>query len=150
MSPFFAFLHHLAAFTLVGALVAELILIRDNLTLKNARMIQLADMTFGVSAGVLLIIGLLRVSYFEKGASYYLHNVPFVAKMSLFVLVGLLSVYPTVEFLSWRKSVKQGQGPAVTDRKLCAIRSIIQWELIGVVLIVLCAALMAKGIGYLV
>jgi len=150
MSPFFAFLHHLAAFTLVGALVAELILIRDNLTLKNARMIQLADMTFGVSAGVLLIIGLLRVSYFEKGASYYLHNVPFVAKMSLFVLVGLLSVYPTVEFLSWRKSVKQGQAPAVTDRKLCAIRSIIQWELIGVVLIVLCAALMAKGIGYLV
>lgn len=150
LSPFFAFLHHLAAFTLVGALVAEFVLIRDDLTLKNARMIQLADIIFGVSAGVLLIIGLLRVLYFEKGASYYFHSVPFVIKLSLFVLVGLLSILPTIEFLSWRKSVKQGQAPTVADRKLCAVRSIIQWELIGVVLIVLCAALMAKGVAYLV
>ena len=149
MSPFLAFLHHLAAFTLVGALVAEFVLIRDDLTLKNARMIQLADMTFGVSAGVLLIIGLLRVFYFEKGAAYYFHSVPFVVKLSLFVLVGLLSILPTIEFLTWRKSVKQGQVPTVTDRKMRALRSIIQWELIGVVLIVLCAALMAKGVAYL-
>ena len=46
--------------------------------------------------------------YFEKGASYYFHSVPFVAKLSLFVMVGLLSIYPTMEFLSWRASVKQG------------------------------------------
>lgn len=150
MSPFLAFLHHLAAFTLVGALVAELVLIRDELTLKNVRMIQLADMTFGVSAGVVLIIGLLRVFYYEKGVSYYFHSVPFVVKLSFFVLVGLLSILPTIEFLSWRKPVKQGQVPTVTDRKMRAIHSIIQWELIGVVLIVLCAALMAKGVGYLV
>ena len=74
---------------------------------------------------------------------------PFVAKLSFFLMVGLLSIYPTIEFLSWRTSVKQGQAPTVTDRKMRAIRSIIHWELAGVVLIVLCAALMAKGVGYL-
>jgi putative membrane protein len=148
VSPFFAFLYHLAAFTLVGALVAEFVLIRDDLTLKNARMIQLADVTFGISAGVVLIIGLLRVFYFEQGASYYFHSLPFVIKLSLFVLVGFLSIIPTIEFLSWRKSVRQRQLPIVTDRKMHAIRSIIHLELVGVVQIVLCAALMAKGVGF--
>jgi putative membrane protein len=60
-----------------------------------------------------------------------------------------LSIYPTREFFSWRTSVKQGQAPAVTDRKMRTIRLIILWELAGVVLIILCAALMAKGVGYL-
>ena len=83
--------------------------------------------------------------YFEKRR---VHSVPFVAKLSLFLMVGLLSIYPTMEFLSWRASVKQRQAPAVADRKMRAIRSIIHWELIGVVLIILCAALVAKGVGY--
>lgn len=73
----------------------------------------------------------------------------FLAKLSLFFMVGLLSIYPTIEFLSWRTSVKQGRAPTVADRKMRAIRSIIYWELAGVVLIILCAALMAKGIGFL-
>ena len=72
-----------------------------------------------------------------------------MAKLSLFLMVGLLSIYPTMEFLSWRASVKLGHAPAVADRKMRGIRSIIHWELVGVVLIILCAALMAKGVGYL-
>lgn len=148
MTPFFAFLHHLAAFTLVAALVIEFVLIRDVLTVKCARKLQLADLAFGVSAGLVLVLGLLRAFYFEKGASYYMHSVPFIAKVSLFAIVGLLSIYPTVEFASWGKSLKQGVAPTVTDRKMGSIRSIIHWELVGVILVILCAALMAKGVGY--
>src|SRR3990172_579770 len=112
MTWFLAFLHHIAAFTLVAALVAEFVLIRDELTVARARKIQLADMAFGIGAGVVLVVGLLRVFYFEKGPSYYFHSIPFIAKISLFVIVGLLSIYPTVEFLSWGKSVKHGRVPA--------------------------------------
>ncbi len=146
MTWLLAFLHHLAAFTLVGALAAELALTQDGIAPKRAQAILLADLVYGISAGSLLIIGLLRVIYFEKGASYYFHSVPFLAKASLFLMVGLLS--PTIEFLSWRTSLKQGQTPTVTDRKLHAIRLIVRWELTSVVLILLCAALMAKGVGY--
>jgi len=149
MTSFFAFLHHLAAFTLVAALGVEFILIRGELTLKTARKLQLVDMVFGMSSGVVLAVGLLRVFYFEKGASYYFHSAPFIAKLSLFAIVGLLSIYPTVEFLSWGKSLKRGQTPALSDRKIASIRSVIHWELAGVVVIILCAALMAKGVGYL-
>ena len=146
MTPFFAFLHHLAAFTLVAALAVEFVLIRGQLNLGTARKLQ---RIFGLSAGVVLVVGLLRVFYFEKGASYYFHSAPFIAKLSLFVIVGLLSIYPTVEFASWSKSLKQGRMPALTERKIASIRSVVHWELAAVVVIILCAALMAKGVGYL-
>src|SRR5436190_7785721 len=80
MASLFAFLHHVAAFTLFAALVLELILIRDDLTVGTARRLQVADMVFGISAGVLIVVGLLRVLYFEKGATYYFHTWTFIAK----------------------------------------------------------------------
>ena len=148
MPSFFAFLHHIAAFALVAALVIELVLVKGDLSLKTARKVQVADLALGISAGVVLVVGLLRVFYFEKGAAYYFHSVPFLAKFSLFVIAVLLSIYPTIEFISWGKSLKQGVVPAVTDRKLRSIRRIIHWELIGIVVLILNAALMARGVGY--
>jgi putative membrane protein len=147
MSALFAFLHHAAAFALVSALVLELVLLRQELTAKIARLLQKADMAFGIAAGVLLAAGLARVVYFEKGAAYYFHNAPFIAKLSLFLLLGLISIYPTVIFLSWRKSTREGKAPVVMPAQLRAIKAIVHFELVGVVLILLCAALMAKGIG---
>ena len=147
MSSFFAFLHHVAAFALVAALVLEFVLIKDELTVKTARKILFADLAFGVSAGVVLLVGLLRVFHFEKGASYYFHSAPFLAKLLLFGIVGLLSIAPTREFLSWYKPLKQGQVPAVSDHKLRSIRSILHLELAAIVLLILAAALMARGVG---
>ena len=147
MASLFAFLHHVAAFTLFAALVLELVLIRDDLTVGTARRLQVADMVFGISAGVLIVVGLLRVLYFEKGATYYFHTWTFIAKLTLFVVIGLVSIIPTREFLSWRKAMKQGQAPSVSAEKLRSLRSIVHLELVGVVAIILMAALMAKGIG---
>ena len=149
MTSLFAFLHHIAAFTLFAALVVELILIREVLTVGTARRLQVADMVFGISAGVLIVVGLLRVFYFEKGAYYYFHIWTFIAKLTLFLIIGLVSIVPTREFLSWRKAVKQGQAPSVSPDKMRALRSIMHWELVGVVAIILMAALMAKGVGLL-
>jgi putative membrane protein len=148
MAAFVAFLHHIAAFSLVAALVVEFVLIRDPLTLATARRLRAADMIYGMSAGVVLLAGLLRVFYFEKGSDYYLGSVPFIAKMMLFVTVALLSIYPTVVFNSWRKPLGQGQVPVVSDQQRRRLRSLMHWQLAGVVLLILCAALMAKGIGY--
>jgi len=145
VSAFFAFLHHAAAFVLFAALVVEFVTIRDELTLRSARRLQLADMVFGIAAGVVLVVGLLRVVYFEKGAAYYFGNWAFIAKLSLFILVGLLSVYPTIRFLSWRKAVKQGQVPQVDAGALRSLRMVIHIELMGAVLILLFAAMMARG-----
>ena len=142
MSPLFAFLHHLLAFTLVATIALEFVLIRDELTERSARRLRIIDSIYGASAGLLLVVGLLRVFYFEKGAAYYFHSVPFLVKLSLFVVVGLLSIRPTVTFIAWKKSLNT--DPA----KLRTLRRIIHWELAAVVGILLCAALMARGIGF--
>ena len=145
MTTLFAFLHHLAAFVLVSALAIELMLIRQELTLATARRLQVVDAILGASAGTLLIVGLLRVFFFEKGAAYYWSNHAFLAKFSLFVIVALLSVVPTVTFLSWNKAVKQGQAPVVAVQKVRQLRMIIHIELGAIVLILLFAAIMARG-----
>ena len=148
MSSLFAFVHHFAAFALVSALVVQFVLIKSELTMYRARQLQLADLALGASASTILLIGFLRVFYFEKGASYYFHSVPFIAKVTLFAIVFLLSIYPTVEFLSWRKHLRQGRAPVVRERKLRSLRAVIRWELIAAALIILCAALMARGVEY--
>src|SRR5204862_7435759 len=109
MTPFVAFLHHLAAFTLVAALAVEFVLIRGELNLGTARKLQRIDMVFGLSAGVVLVVGLLRVAYFGEGASYCFHSAPLIAKLCLFLIVGLLSIYPTVDFRSLSKASKQAR-----------------------------------------
>ena len=141
MSAFMAFLHHVAAFALVSAIVVEFVLIRQELNAATARRLAFSDAVLGISAGALLVVGLLRVFYFEKGAAYYFHNAAFIAKLALFVLVALLSIYPTLKFLSWRKNPDARAVPAV--------RRILHLELAGVVFILLLAALMARGIGFL-
>jgi putative membrane protein len=133
---------------LIAALTGELVLVRSTLTIESARRIVRFDFVYGISAMTLVVVGLLRVFHFEKGAAYYFHSAPFLAKLTLFAIVGLMSIYPTREFLSWRKSLKQGQIPVVDAGRLRAIRSVIHWELASVALILLLAALAARGIGH--
>ena len=136
MSAFLAFLHHLAAFALVASLVVEFVVIRDELNARNARRLASADLVLGISAGVLLVVGLLRVFYFEKGAAFYFSNGAFIAKLALFLAVALLSIYPTLRFLRWRRQPNPAQVPAV--------RRVLHLELIGVVLILYFAASISR------
>src|SRR5690349_14696580 len=140
-----AFLHHLAAFTLVATIAIEFILLRRELTLWSARTLQVVDLVLGVAATILLLVGLSRVFWFEKGAAYYFHNHAFLTKFGLFIIVALLSLIPTFEFLSWRKAVKAGEVPVVAAGKLKRVRMIVHVELAAIVVILLCAAIMAKG-----
>jgi len=145
MSTLFAFLHHVCAFTLVSAVAIEFVLIRGELTLASARRLQITDIVFGISAGALLIIGLSRVFFFEKGSDYYFHSHAFIAKFSIFIAIGLLSIIPTLEFLSWNKSLRVGEVPAVSAKKLRLVTAVIHGELLSIAIILLCAAIMARG-----
>lgn len=145
MTTLFAFLHHVCAFALVSAVAIEFVLIRSELTLSSARRLQVTDLALGIAAGALLVIGLLRVFLFEKGAAYYFHSHAFLTKFSLFVIVGLLSIIPTREFLSWRGAIKTGQVPVIEANRRKRVTAVIHAELAAIVVILLCAAIMARG-----
>ena len=91
-----ASLHHLAAFTVAATLIYEFVAYRKGLGIEEARRIQRVDLAYGISAGLVVLVGLLRVFFFEKGANFYTHNPMFWIKMGLFVIIGLLSIYPTI------------------------------------------------------
>jgi len=148
-SAIMAFLHHLAAFTLVGTLIYEHTAFRKDITFAEARRLQRMDLVYGISAGVVLIIGLLRVFYFGKGAPFYAQNLFFWTKMAGFALVALLSIYPTVRFLSWNKSFAKNQVPEISDRDAARIKLILRLELVAIAVILLSAVLMARGVGML-
>jgi putative membrane protein len=148
-SALFAFLHHAAAFALVAVVMVELVLMRGELTVASARTLLRMDSVYGLSAVVLLIVGFIRVFYTEKGSAYYFHSGTFLAKLVLFIIVGGLSIVPTVQFLGWRKALQAGQAPALDDATRRRIRMIIHLELTLLFLIMLFAALMARGIGFI-
>ena len=149
MSTLFAFLHHLCAFTLVGVLAVEFMLLGqiqgEALSLPVARRLVKADAVLGAAAGLLLVVGLSRVFFFDKGETYYINSYAFLTKLSVFIAVAVLSIIPTIEFLSWRDALNAGRVPKVSADKLRLIAKIIHGELAAVVIIVLCAAIMARG-----
>jgi len=146
-SGIMAFLHHLAAFTLVGVIIYEHTAFRKDLSITEARRLQRMDTLYGISAAILLIVGLLRVFNFEKGASFYAQNWFFWTKMIGFALAGLLSIYPTVRFVSWNKSFAKNQAPEISDTEFARIKLILRLELLGIVIIIFSAAMMARGVG---
>lgn len=148
-SALMAFLHHAAAFTVVAALAVEVALFKPPLTATQAFRLLRTDMIFGISAGVVLVVGLLRVTYFEKGLGYYWHDAFFLAKFGAFLAAALISIYPTITFLSWRRGLAAGAAPEVSASRTRTVRMCLMLELTAIVLILLCAALMARGFGYL-
>jgi putative membrane protein len=148
-SALMAFLHHAAAFTVVAALAGEIALFRPPLTIAQARRLMVADNVFGAAAGVVLVIGLLRVAYFEKGPHYYWHDLFFLTKFAAFLVAALISSYPTVVFLSWRRNVKAGRAPQIPPECTRRVRRCLMLEFAAILVIVFCAAFMARGFGSL-
>lgn len=141
-----AWLHYLGFMVLFGALLIEWLLCRPGLRPQQVRALVRADAGVGLAAALILITGILRVFYFGKGVGFYIVNPIFLLKVGLFFAVGLLSIYPTVVFLGWRRAVNNNQ-PAITAERINRLAAIIRIELAAVIALPLLAALMARGVG---
>jgi putative membrane protein len=149
MPVLLATLHHLAAFTVVAMLAIEVALFKPPLLALQARRLQRVDLVFGIAATVLLIVGLIRVQWFEKGPAYYWHDAYFLIKFGAFIAAALISIYPTVTFLSWNRALKAGETPDVAEIRARQVRLCLMLELTAILIIIPCAALMARGFGFL-
>lgn len=147
-SALFAFLHFLAVFGIFGTVFVEWQTMSRKPTLAEARRIQVSDRWFGIFAMVVLVVGFLRVYYFEKGVAFYSSNPFFHAKLTLFVLIGLLSIYPTIRFIKWGPQTKQGMAPVVTAEQYTRIMFVLRVELLLLLGMALCASLMARGVRF--
>ncbi|MHA6492398.1 DUF2214 family protein [Pseudomonas borbori] len=142
-----AYLHYLSIFLLFALLSIEHVQFKLPLDVARARRLVMIDIAYGISAGLVLATGAVRVIWFGKGASYYLSNSLFHAKVGLFVLVALLSILPTFVFLNWRNALKAGQAPSISPRQAKLVLMTIRLELLVLLFIPLLATLMARGYG---
>jgi len=147
ISALFAFLHFVAVFGIFAVVVLQWQTMSPAPTLAEARRIQLSDRWFGILAVVVLAVGFLRVYHFEKGKAFYGTNPFFQAKLALFLVVGLLSIYPTVRFLKWRAQTKQGLAPVLAAHEYKAIMTLLRIEVVLLLATAGCASLMARGVG---
>jgi putative membrane protein len=146
-SALFAFLHFLAVFGVFATLFLEWQTMSPAPTHGEALRIQRCDRWYGQFAMLLVVVGLLRVYFFEKGKAFYFGNPVFNAKMTLFVLVGLVSIYPTMRFIKWRAQTRQGAAPVVSATEYRRIMMSLRAELLLLLAAALCASLMARGVG---
>jgi putative membrane protein len=144
-----AFLHHVAAFLVVATLMVELVLLKGELTPANARSVLRMDRVYGIAATVLLIVGFVRVFHTEKGSAYYFASGPFLVKLTLFIVVALLSIYPTIKFLGWRKALREGRAPDFDLGTRRKVRMLVHLEPTLLFVIMLMAVMMARGIWFL-
>ena len=142
-----AFGHFLAFFALTAALVLELALIAESMSVEIAQRVRRADRIAGLSAGLLLLFGTLRVIYFEKGAEFYADNLFFQIKIGLFLLAALISIYPTICFVRWKSDLDRGVAPMLSSEQVKNLRRALHWELVLIAGILLSASLMARGFG---
>lgn len=143
-----AWFHHIAAFGLVAVLVVEMALCKPGMNAQQLRLLARYDMFYGIFAGLLLVAGFLRVYLGVKGAAFYWGNPVFHTKLTFFVLMGLLSIPPTIRYIGWRKAIAQNPNFTPTDAQVKSTRLLLHIQATLLLFIPLLAALMARGIGF--
>ena len=143
MEIFLRYVHFISIFAIVSTIVSEHLLLKKHMTRKELGRIARVDAVYGIAALTLLAAGFtLWFGAVGKPTAFYSGNWIFHTKITLFLVVGLLSIYPTVFFLKNRKG-NPDEVVAVPSRVFLMLRL----ELILLFIIPLLAGLMAKGIG---
>jgi putative membrane protein len=139
--------HLLAILTLVVFITSEAALCRaDWMNPKIVERLVTIDRIYGFAAMAVLGTGLLRIYLGIKGAGWYWGNWLLHLKLTLFVLVALLSIKPTLRFARWRRELRaSGALPAADEVK--NVRKLVMVQAHIIPLIPLAAAFLARGFG---
>ncbi len=138
------YIHFISIFAIVSSLVSEHLLLKKLLTRAEIGKIARVDAIYGIAALTLLIAGLtLWLGGFGKPSVFYSKNWIFHTKITLFLTVGILSIYPTIFFIKNRKGKPD---EVITIPK--SIFWLLRFEILLLFIIPLLAGLMAHGIGF--
>lgn len=137
-----AIAHHLLVFALFGILAVEFASVRPGMSAAAAGRVAAVDLGYGALAALVLVVGFGRAIFAAKGWAYYGRNEFFWAKVTTFVLIGLLSVPPTLRFVALRREKR-----APTGGEVRVVRRWLWAEVALFALLPVFAAAMARGYG---
>lgn len=138
------YLHFISIFAIVGSLTSEHMLLKKELKRSEITTLAKIDAVYGIAAAILLTAGLtLWLSGVGKPAVFYTKNWVFHTKLTCFLAVGILSIYPTVFFIKNRKG-NPDEIVAIPKKIFMMLRT----ELLLLLIIPLLAGLMSRGVGF--
>ena len=146
-SALVAYTHYLGIILCFGSLLFERLTLKVDLNRNQTISMIIADVVYGIAGVAILVTGILRVNYFGQGSDFYTDNPIFWIKVSLYILVGLLSLYPTTTYILWAIPLRKNKLPQISEKLVKRFKLIITTELIGFATIPLFATLMARGVG---
>lgn len=146
MPVFFAYLHHLAILVMVVCTLLTLHHLNQPFSVPRARILSKTDRVNGTAATLVLLVGLARVFYFEKGAAFYIHSGPFLIKLCLYACASVLSIIPSVEMYRWRTLLAGNMLPNLSAKKLTDLRAVAVWQLSCLAAMAACASLAARNL----
>ncbi len=139
---FTRYIHFIGILIVFGMVLAELVLVQKELKRSVIKRMFVFDGIYGAFSLVVVGAGLYLWLGIGKSAEFYTSNPLMHAKVGLFILVGVLSFWPTVFYFKNRK----GREDEVV-KVPAYIKRIIQIELGLLIIIPLLATLMAQGVG---
>jgi putative membrane protein len=139
----FRYLHFISVFAIVGAIVAEQFMISKTMLRSEIKRISIVDGIYGLGAVTVLIAGVALWFWVGKPAAFYTKNWIFHTKLTLFILLGILSIFPTIFFMRNRK----GDEPGKIIEVPLYIIVLLRLELVIIIVMPLLATLMSIGIG---
>ncbi|PPE69993.1 DUF2214 family protein [Caldimonas thermodepolymerans] len=141
-----AYAHLLAILSLVVFLTSEAALCRPEwINAAVVRRLARVDFIYMLTAIAVLATGLARTWWGAKGMGWYWSQPLLHLKVTLFVVIGLMSIRPTRAFLRWRKAVEAGGALPPEDE----VRQVRRWVMVQahlMLLIPLAATLLARGV----
>lgn len=142
-----AYAHILAFLTMVVFLASEAALCRmEWLNEAVVRRLGRLDLIYGVSAAAVLLTGLARIYFGVKGSGWYWSHPLLHLKLTLFVVIGGLSIQPTRSFIRWRRTLDAGGG-LPSPEAVRRTRRLVMWQAHLLPLIPLAAVFLARGLG---
>lgn len=139
------YLHYIGIMVLMGSLISEHLILKPSIKKDQIKSLATIDLLYGISAIVVLATGLLRWFVYGKGYDFYMSTPLFHIKLTLFIILGILSIFPSVKISKWRKQIKRGEEPQITEKGVKKLLMYIRIELLIIVIIPLLAVMIARG-----
>jgi putative membrane protein len=142
-----AYLHFVAIFTLFAFLTVQAVLLKQPLDERIVRLVGRMDLWYAGSAVAVLATGFLRAGLGAKGGDFYFNAWPIYVKILMFLAVGVISIYPTLAFIRWRRAYDHDRAWQVPAGEHARMRRLVMIEVHLAALIPVVAVIMARGLG---
>ena len=136
------YLHFVSIILVMTAVLGQHLLLSTRLSRREIARIQRIDLVYAIAVVAVLATGFAQWFWTGKPADFYSKNPILHIKVTLFLIVGVVSIYPSVVF---------GKGKKGDPDEVIKVSKGVIWsvrvELLLLFLMPLLATLIARGIG---